>query len=65
MFNMNLTTYKIFLMVLDARNLKSISLSTAKVLAGLIPSRFFGEESVSFLFVASGGHLDPWLKTLS
>ena len=62
---MNLTTYKVFLIVLDARNLKSVLLSIATVLAGLIPSRFSEEESVSFPFVASGGHLDPWLKTPS
>ena len=49
---MNLITYKIFLTVLEARNLKSVLLSIVKVLAGSIPSRFSEEESVSFHFVA-------------
>ena len=47
-----------YLIVLHARNLESVLLSTVKVLAGLIPSRFSEEESVSFHFVVSGNHLD-------
>ena len=47
-----------YLIVLHARNLKSVLLSTVKVLAGLFPSKFSEEESVSFHSVVSGSHLD-------
>ena len=65
MFSMNLITYKIFLTVLEARNLKSVLLSIVKVLAGSIPSRFSEEDSVSFHFVAFGSHLDSMAQTPS
>lgn len=46
------------LTVLDARNLTPVSLAPGKVLAGLIPSRGPKGESISWPFLASGGHLD-------